>query len=355
MAKAKTPVESIAIGARQAASEARKTFRELNAQREQSKNLLSPDDVSGEYDAARLLFTTLGGELRPLTYDDLKQFQYKVRLAKDKYKKGIKPKDVINFSLPDDRERANQEIRAAVPLSTKAGELKFTTNAGPNSKKTRHYVTVRMLNFEAAVVSPIEPAKIVNQVIKGPVAFTCDCERWRYWYAYIATVGGYNAGYREAAFPKIRNPDIQGIACKHILRVMAQMEQSPTLKGFVASLIDREREAVERKRKAVQQRDMKQLEQSFRRESSRQRQIKTTEEKRQARNSTPSAIARAAARAKEKSVKAAAAEAAKRGIDAQIAATERLLRSTPGLPESAIQAALQAARKDLAKIAKVKV
>ncbi len=355
MAKAKQPTESIAVSARQAAKESRESFKELNEQRSQSKNLLSPDDVAGEYDAARLLFTTLGGELRPLTYDDLKQFQYKVRLAKDKYKKGIKPKDVINFSLPEDRERANKEIRSAIPLSTKAGELKFTTNAGPNSKKSRHYVTVRMLNFEAAVVSPIEPAKIVNQVIKGPVAITCDCERWRYWYAYIATVGGYNAGYREAAFPKIRNPDIQGIACKHILRVMSQMEQSPTLKGFVSSLIDREREAVERKRKAVRQKDMKELEQAMKRESYRQRQIKTTEEKRQARNKTPSAIARATARAKEKSAKAAAAEAARIGIDAQIAATELLLRATPGWSDAAIKAALEAGRKELAKAAKVKV
>lgn len=355
MAKAKTPQESIAISSRQAAKDAKSTFEDLNRQRSESKNLLLPEAIADEVNAATLLYTTLGGQLRPITYDDLKQFKYKVALAKDKYKKGIKPKDVINLSLQDDIDRANREIRTAIPLNTKGGEIKFTTNAGVNSKKTRHYVTVNMLNFNAAVASPLEPAKIVSQVIKGAVTFTCDCERWRYWYAYMATVGGYNAGYKEAAYPKIRNPDMIGVACKHILRVMTQMQQSPTLKQFVTNIIQRERNAVENRRKALTLKQMKELEQQAAKESSRQRKVETAAEKKRKREAMPSyqkrlqqQVSKAEQREREKSIKAAAIEAAKKGIDSELMKLKRQLLAAK-LPDVAIQAAIEGARKALEK------
>lgn len=37
---------------------------------------------------------------------------------------------------------------------------------------------------------------------------------------YLNTVAGTVLGRKEGGFPKIRNPNMTGVACKHILRVM---------------------------------------------------------------------------------------------------------------------------------------
>ena len=123
-------------------------------------------------------------------------------------------------------------------MASKAGMLKFMTDTGPNSDRDRHYVMVELRNFEAAATSPQPSMVMAKEVLKGPVAVACSCGRWRYWYAYMATAGGYNANpeHKESAFPKIRNPKLRGIACKHILRTMQALKSSPSMAGFVARL-----------------------------------------------------------------------------------------------------------------------
>jgi hypothetical protein len=72
-------------------------------------------------------------------------------LLKDQYKKGITVQNIINLSLQDDIDRANQQIYMSVPLSRKSGLVHFLTNAGPDSKVQNHHVEVEFANFGSVV------------------------------------------------------------------------------------------------------------------------------------------------------------------------------------------------------------
>lgn len=201
--------------------------------RQRAARILNPNEVAGEYDAGRLLTTTLGGEPRSITHDDLRAFQANVRTVGKKFRRGITAKAVIDFSLPEDRARSNREIHMAVPVQTKGGRMHFITNASPKSEVLRHHVHLNLLNYDAAVASPIAPKDLVKTLASGPLQFDCDCGRHTFWFRYIATIGHFNAGRNETGYPKIRNPQLSGVACKHVLRVMQQLSSA----GVQAQLV----------------------------------------------------------------------------------------------------------------------
>ena len=298
MATIKPSTDAI-IGTAKALAEARASFKAENAVRTASKTLLKPDEVAGGYDVGRALMTTMGGTSRVLTIDDLKQFAFKTRKIKAQHKKGITAKGVIDLSLPVDRKRANEEIKTAVPISATGASIKFMTNSGPNSDRQRHYVSVDVRNFAPVVASAINVDKCGHELVKSPLAVSCSCGRWRYWLAYVATAGGYNSGPREDAFPKIRNAGLAGVACKHVLRVMALFSQSPYMKTYLSNMVRKARDRVEDVREDAKVADTRKLAEQLKKESYRQRQIKTSDEKRQARITTNQreALAKAATKA----------------------------------------------------------
>jgi hypothetical protein len=308
-AMAKKSHNSFLIPATKAQKEARAFFKADDEVRSRSKTLLNPDEVAGEYDAGRMLMTTLGGKLRMLTVDDLAQLRHNIRQVKQKYKKGITAKQVIDLSWRDDRERANKEIRTAIPISNIGGLVRFVTNSGPNSDRQRHYVEVRFLNFDAVAASAIKIEKTGAELAKGYLHIGCSCGRWRYWFAYVANIGGYAAGHRETAAPKIRNPGMTGVACKHILRVMASISQSPSMKSYLTMMVRAARGVAEAKARNTKLVDARDLAEQMKGESYRQRKIATTEEKRAQRAKWESSKpvidlkAKAAAKVKSKSAK----------------------------------------------------
>ena len=278
------PVDhSFIIATAKGMAEAKKFFNSDNAARSASKTLLRPSDVAGEYDVGRGLMTTLGGVPRVLTQDDLRQFVAIAKKQAGKLKKGVTAKQIIDLSLPIDRKRANAEIRTAVPVSSHGGQIKFMTNSGPDSDRSRHYVTVNMVNFLPVMASAIKLEKTGPELAKSPLQISCSCGRWRYWLAYLATKGNFNSGHAEDSFPKIRNPGLAGIACKHILRVVSTIDQSPSMKLFLTDMVKRARATVESKKVNEKVVDARAMAEKMKAESHRQRQVKTTDEKRSAR------------------------------------------------------------------------
>lgn len=188
---------------------------------------LRPEDIAKgqDYDVEKVLFTTLGQQKgdrpRRITRDDILAFQDNILLLKDQYKKGITIQNIINLSLADDIDRANEQIYLAVPISRKSGLVHFLTNAGPNSKVQNHHVEVEFSNFNSVVFDIKKEAisTVKNRLANGKIRFECDCERHTFWYRYMATIGGYGLGRQEGGFPKVRNPHLSGVACKHVLRV----------------------------------------------------------------------------------------------------------------------------------------
>ena len=270
--------------------------------------ILSAKDVQGEYDAARVLMTTMGGVARPLTYDDLATFRYNVQHLQARYKGGIRARQVLDMSLAEDRERANKEIRMAVPVAATGGRVRFLTNAGPDSKVNHHHVVVDFMSYGAAAAGARGSDKggkgSASWMRREPVRIECDCERWRYWFRYVATIGRFNAGRDETGYPKVRNPNLHGIACKHILRVMAEVESSGTVLAFLTKIIDKAR-AADKNRVTVQV-SQKEAEELANKPGRRIRDVEATLRRRQAAREK-AALARAAQKAKATKPKTVAA------------------------------------------------
>lgn len=293
----------ILLPGRNARAQSRREFAAEIAKRradqaDPNNTLLSPDEVAGNYILERGLFTSLGGVPRPLTLDDLRVFagnvrDLKMKAAKAKMRGGIRAKQVIDKSWPADRERAHKDIKTAHPTHYQAiteggGQgtslmVHFVTNAGPDSKYSHHNVNVQFLDFGAAVASPVEPAKIVKELTGGRLKFECSCPRFKYFFRYVCTQAEIVAGRAELAFPKITNPRLTGISCKHGLRVMQMVDSSPTFRAYMVKVIKKFREDIEHVEGVERADDLREFMTKQRKENWRQRAVRTTEQKRAAR------------------------------------------------------------------------
>lgn len=233
-----------------AAGEAKQLAKEDAQRRKFAPRILNPNELQGEYNASRLLTTTLGtgtGESRELTADDLAAFRQNARALGKKFVGGITARQVIDLSLRSDRDKARREITVAVPSSARALrdgqsvgglEVRFVTNASKRNGASRHFVNVEFLGYATAVASgAMSPEKAASLLKKQNIRFECGCGRHTYWFRYVATVGNYNYGRPENGYPKIRNPKLAGVACKHALRVMAEIEGSGMVQAFLTRAI----------------------------------------------------------------------------------------------------------------------
>lgn len=375
-AKSLTPAQKAAerratvANAQKALAEAKALFRDADTIRSKSETLLRPDDImSGAVDAGRLwkfMTRNRDGTYRPITFEDVIEFDRRRGALRTRWEQGITARDIIELSsavVPGQNEsdlsKARRQIHTAVPIATRGGELRFATNTGPNSDRDRQYVTIQMLNFTAAMSSPEPATALVKDVTGGKLAIGCSCGQWRFVFAYMATTGGYGLpDHRETAFPKIRNPVLAGVACKHIVRVAANLIQSPTLKTYIARLIEAERNKTQTRIKREAMALQADIAENMAKESYRQRSIQTEAEKREKRMAQPAQQRRTAEQAAAKKVSESAAKKSakkaqmaiqKQGIDAILAQAEKGMRQVPNLSESAIRAALAVRRKELMK------
>ena len=262
--------------------------RRLDAEKSAKSTLLHPNDLRGSLDMGRLLQTTLGGK-RAITADDLATFRRNIHTFEQKYTvtEGLTARQIIDMAnvivsgKEADLKRANREIKNAAVLSFFNGTMRFMTNAGPDSEETRHHVTVQFMGYVNAVSGaaqdsqdkPLDAVQIAFKLTKERLKFECDCGRWTFWFRYIATLGRWGLGRKELAFPKVRNPYLAGVACKHVLRVMSDIESSIFVAKFIAKALE----------KAIMQGHAKVILQQKQKEAEAQRQtqrtIKTTEQR----------------------------------------------------------------------------
>lgn len=238
--------------------------------------ILKPSEVRGEYDANRMLTTTLGGVKRTMTSDDLAAFRRNASIAGKNFVGGITARQVIDQSLTEDRKRAREEIRWAMPafgsLNQKGNlAVRFNTDASGRNGDSRHFVQVEFTGFQTAVASGAHnPAKAARLMSQEKIRFDCDCGRHTFWYRYLATIGNFNAGRNETGYPKVRNPDLNGVACKHVLRVMAEIEGGAYVLQFLSRAIENARKKGEKARTQTTQKEAdKQIEKQSKRSTHR--------------------------------------------------------------------------------------
>lgn len=214
--------------------EADKRAREA-AERAPRSVILDPAMLSGrKWDAASVLHTTLGGVQRPITPDDLAAFRHNINLLQGRLGRGgITARQIIDLSdkylapgYGTDLKRAQREIHHAVPSHFNKGELRVITNAGGQTPHvTRHHVVVQFPAWDMAVIDVNRtPDEAARWLLAQPLKTDCDCGRWRFFFRFVATAAGWNAGRAEHGYPKIRNPNLVGVACKHVVRVMTEID-----------------------------------------------------------------------------------------------------------------------------------
>ncbi|WP_426237536.1 hypothetical protein [Pseudomonas sp. TWP3-2] len=258
------PRDPLVVAASKLTAEARRKFEADRAKRigDQSA-ILSADDMAGLYDPKRGLFTTLGGEFRPLTHDDLIAFRAAVHDIQRRHGQrkgnvpvsgaggGILAKQVINLSSPDDRGRATREITMVIPVSNRGGVVHIQTNASAKSNVARHHVMVQFLDYDKVLADGNNTLEAAKRMLAGKLKFDCDCGRHTFWYRYIASIGSFNYGRPEDGFPRVRNPKLTGIACKHVIRVMATINAGSTFNLFAKRMIETGRRTLSNKQTPV--------------------------------------------------------------------------------------------------------
>ncbi len=244
------PTSKIIQSATKSGKEAASLFKSDAERRlKDQEKILTATDLSGEYNTlVGNLFTTFGGKPRLITSADLEHFRSRVRdikkrsAARGKFKGGMTIGKVLDVAAPIDKQRAGLQIKQAIPLSNKGSVIHFVTNSGFGSKVARHHAYVELLNFAEISAEPIDSMKAAIALIKkSPIKYDCDCERHTFWYRYICSIGGFAYGRLEDGYPKIKNPQLYGCACKHIVKVMQVLSQSPSVRQYIQKMIERNR------------------------------------------------------------------------------------------------------------------
>lgn len=205
--------------------------------RRSAKRTLTPHTLSAKTksDIAKLGAKQDG---TPFTVDDLKAFAADRDNFKKKYDSktdGITYAQIVSGSRSIDIKRANNQVNDGSGITKarlnaiKNNEIIVRVKASDKSLHDEHMVKLRFDEWADYLHNP--PAndyqKAVKSVCKGRISIACDCGRHQYWYRYLATMGRYAiAPPSEFSFPKIRNPNLKGIACKHVLKAVVMVQSA---------------------------------------------------------------------------------------------------------------------------------
>lgn len=174
------------------------------------------------------------------TKDDLKEFEKNragVRKQFTSNVPGITYAQLVASSQKIDIQRANNKvgdgsgIKRAVPTTIKHNVLTVSVEASEISKDKHHRVKFRFEEWDQLIEELSDEdksaSKIARKLCAGRVSFDCDCGRHQYWYRYIATAGNYAlAPPKEYAYPKEKNPNLKGVACKHVIHAFTRLQSA---------------------------------------------------------------------------------------------------------------------------------
>ncbi len=279
-------------------------------------------DIKEGASANDLLELTFNNGMILVDDRNLKQYANNVLTAQDKFKGGITPSEIIKWSNDIDRQRANEQIFFASLFSRKNDTFRYVTNAWIESEDTHHYVTVQFLNYESNLTGTkkADAYQVKTNIVGKKIRFTCDCGRHRYFFNYLAGLGNYQLGQKEMRYPYIRNENLTGIACKHVLRVMQHITSASGIQQILmylkkdkAKLNTDERIKVEPVSKAEIQR---QIDEQNKRIDNKRQQLPTQDEVNQQLNKEAEKAAKKQAQKEARKSKQQQAQSVKARIDA---------------------------------------
>lgn len=191
------------------------------------------------------------------TLEDLKSFEQSREQLKKAFKskeKGISYAQLISHCRAIDVKRANNKVDDGSGITTATfigmshNVARVSVKASRISKHGHHRVKIRFEQWGDALDdledNPDSELKAARQLCAGYVSFDCDCGRHQYWYRYIATAGNFAiTPPAEYAYPKIRNPHLEGVACKHVIHTLARF-QSGSWQKLIGKQLQRDAKSV---------------------------------------------------------------------------------------------------------------
>ncbi|UTZ44582.1 hypothetical protein [Vibrio campbellii] len=180
------------------------------------------------------------------TKEDLVKFDKARKRHAEKYNSktdGITYAFIVKSSRDIDIKRANNQVDDGTGITSasfygvKGNVVLVNVKASIGSKHQNHRVQVRLEQMDELIAEPPDGdyQKAAKLACAGRMSIDCDCGRHQYWYRYLATMGKYAvAPPNEFAFPKIKNPELSGVACKHVLKATTML-QSPAWQRILAN------------------------------------------------------------------------------------------------------------------------
>lgn len=170
------------------------------------------------------------------TLQDIQQFGN----AKKRVQRTFSPKQgativqLMSASLQGDIDRANSQIRTCNIHKINGGviHLHVSPSGVTPSAPPFYGVKVRLDDWNDNLLSTHDYSDAVRQALRGRVSIDCTCGRYQYWFRYVATAAKVALAPYEKDFPKIRNPKLVGMCCKHQLKALKFL-LSPTVARFL--------------------------------------------------------------------------------------------------------------------------
>ncbi|EKN4689586.1 phage tail protein [Yersinia ruckeri] len=212
-------------------------YKDQRAKRRKANRLLTPSLLKNKnFDDVLALGKKRDGTF--FTAEDLKGFENnrkQVRSSFDTKTAGITYAQLITNCVSIDVKRANNAvddgsgIKMASFIGMEHSVAIISVTASDRSEDKHHRVKIRFEEWDTAMEDLSDKEKntsrVVRQLCASRMSFDCDCGRHKYWYRYIATAGNFAISPpKEYVYPKIRNPNIKGVACKHVIHAMTRMQ-----------------------------------------------------------------------------------------------------------------------------------
>ncbi len=216
-----------------------KIAKDQNTKRRKAHRTLTPALIKNK-DLEKFLALGKKKDGTLFTPEDLKAFDQSRRAHRKAFSsdtQGITYSQLVALSTKIDIDRANNNVNDGSGISSASfAAIKHNlaivqVKASSESVHQHHRVRIRFEEWDLAVETAAGEAsaakRVARNVCKGRVSIDCDCGRHQYWYRYMATAGNYALpSPKEYAYPKVRNPDLTGVACKHVIHALTRFQSA---------------------------------------------------------------------------------------------------------------------------------
>lgn len=117
-------------------------------------------------------------------------------------------------------------------------EVRFGVNS-VSRPGLQHNIVVVFNAVDGDIVDRTSTSNVAALLRRVGIRVYCSCEAWWYWgYQYKSERRAYNAYKLGPAYPKVRNPHLQGFVCKHLWVTLGVLASGTVMNSIAKKLKD---------------------------------------------------------------------------------------------------------------------